>query len=94
MAKKPSTSFGYYPDYKFIDHDPVLDAIDTLRSEAGRDGGPVTTQYIVTRSGVSATTLHNWYKRKTKRPQFATVKAVVRALGGEVAVVYKDRMLK
>jgi hypothetical protein len=34
-------------------------------------------------SGVSATTLHNWFDGKTRRPQFATVLAAARGIGPE-----------
>jgi hypothetical protein len=40
------------------------------------------------------TTLRNWRLRKTKRPQFATVKAVARALGGELGIMYKGRIVR
>jgi transcriptional regulator with XRE-family HTH domain len=73
--------FGVYPSYLFKDHDPVLDAIDTLIADRGE-----TFAKIERASGVTATTLSNWRKRKTKRPQFATVKAVARALGADVII--------
>jgi DNA-binding phage protein len=70
-----------YPSYLFLDHDPVLDAVDTVIRDAG-----VTFTYITEKSGVTQQTLRNWSKRKIKKPQFATVAAVVRACGGEIVV--------
>ena len=92
-ATKPapkSTRFGIYPSYKFTDHDPILDQIDTLRQDAGN----VSFTRLSAASGVSDTTLHAWASRKTKRPQFATVAAVVNALGGELTVTYRGRLIK
>lgn len=75
-----------YPSYLFHDHDPVLDAVDTLIADAG-----VSFTYIHTKSGVTQNTLRNWNRRKTKKPQFATVAAVVRACGGEISVIYNEK---
>jgi transcriptional regulator with XRE-family HTH domain len=80
---------GVYPSYLFKHHDPVLDAIDTLRSRSG-----LKTKVLAEKSGVRAGTLNNWRKRKTKRPQFATVKAVVKALGGELQVTFDGRVIR
>lgn len=79
-----------YPSYKFVDHDPVLDQIDRLwqRADDAR-GYHLSAKYIESKSGVTVTTLRNWQKRKTKRPQFPTIKAVVRALGGEIGITFK-----
>lgn len=74
-----------YPSYLFEEHDPVLDAIDTVIKDAG-----VSYTYIHEKSGVAQNTLRNWHLRRTKKPQFATVAAVVRACGGEI-VVTMDR---
>ena len=81
MAK---TRFGVYPTYLFKDHDPILDQISTMRGDR-----KLTSTQIEAISGVSKTTLNSWEKRKTKRPQLATVAAVVKSLGGELLVVYK-----
>lgn len=83
-AKKAFT--GVYPSYLFKEHDPILDAVDTLIAES-----EMALTAIATRSGVRRETLRNWQKRKTRRPQFATVKAVVKAAGGELRIVYKGK---
>ena len=73
---------GVYPSYLFTAHDPVLDQIDTLIADRG-----VKYSYIEQHSGVTANTLRKWHRRETKRPQFATVNAVARALGAELRLV-------
>lgn len=85
MADARRTKFtrGFYPSYHFVDHDPILDSLDTLRSMAQRTDAQITADSRVTRS-----TLRNWRTRKTKRPQFATIKAVVHALGGALVIQY------
>ena len=81
-AKKRSPYSGVYPSYLFIDHDPVLDQIDTLISDSD-----MTLEQVSEQSHVSLSALVNWRKRKTKRPQFATIAAVVKSMGGDVVIV-------
>lgn len=90
MARKATRSnrksaWGYL-SYTFKDHDPILDSIDTLLKVAD-----VNRNKAAEKSGVSITTLINWRKRKTKRPQFATVRAVVGAVGGDLAIRYRGK---
>lgn len=74
---KQGTSFGrIYPLYAFHDHDPVLDWIDWQVEKSGEK-----RSIIAARANISPSTFNNWYKRKTKRPQFASVAAVARACG-------------
>jgi|SRR5215472_3201170 len=80
---------GVYPAYLFVDHDPVLDQIDTIIADSG-----MKLSGVAAISHVSPTTLHNWSLRKTKRPQFASVAAVVRAIGGEILIRYKDKTIE
>lgn len=88
---KSKTRMGFYPTYQFGgDHDPILDAIDTLRQDAGNP----SFEEISGKCRVSITTLYNWHERKVKRPQFATVKAVVLALGGELSVTYRGKVIR
>jgi hypothetical protein len=97
IGGKPKTRFGYYPTYKFKDHDPILDKVDTLFELSGSeatDGKPLTFETIAAKSQVAKTTLTNWRKRKVKRPQFATVAAVMGALGGEIVVKFGDQEVK
>ena len=74
MAKK--RGFLKYKSYMFTDKDPVIDALRTAVSDAH-------VKYVTlhAESGVSATTISNWFHGTTRRPQFATTAAVARALG-------------
>lgn len=74
MAKK--RGFLQYKSYSFIEKDPVIDALRTAVSQHG-----FTYPELHEKSGVAYTTIHNWFHGKTRRPQFATVAAVARAMG-------------
>jgi transcriptional regulator with XRE-family HTH domain len=73
-----------YKSYNFTDKDPV---IDKLR---GIVGGHKYSE-VADKSGVSESTIHNWFHGKTKRPQYATVMAVARALGYKQVFVKRGR---
>ena len=65
-----------YRSYNFVDKDPVIDKVRTIVKDEG-----LSNSEIHTISGVSATTLHNWFEGETRRPQYATVAAVTGSLG-------------
>ena len=94
MAKK-GKSLGGYINYSFKDHDPVLDAFDRLL-EIANDGreDPITPKKLEGLTGVRAGTFYRWRSRKTKRPQFAPMKAAVRAVGGKLAITYRGKILE
>lgn len=93
MAKRTIT--GGYKNYNFRDHDPVLDALDRLHElSQGPYGGPMSFAAVERRSGVTVATLRKWRTRQTRRPQFATVKAVAKALGGELAITYQGKVVR
>jgi hypothetical protein len=81
MAKKPVKPrvLKPYGTYKFSGQDPatgkVLDELDGEKISA-----------IASASGVSPSTFMNWRKKKTKRPQFATLNAALRAVGKEFVI--------
>jgi hypothetical protein len=77
MAKKKN-GLTRYTTYTWgaQDHDPVLDLVDTAMETADLS---VTKASAKTR--VATSTIHNWKLRKTKRPQLATVAAVLVAAG-------------
>lgn len=81
---------GVYKSYAFKDHDPVLDAIDSVHELAGR---PMFAK-LAADSGVSAGTLSSWRRRETKRPQSASVEAVLRAMGAQRAVIWGGRVVR
>lgn len=63
-----------FKSYVFRQTDPVLDALmPMLRSHK--------VSQLNEMSGVSKATIRNWKKKKTRRPQFATVSAVALATG-------------
>ena len=82
MAKQTRT-MNFYKSYTFKDKDPVIDDIRGLID--GHDNKHY--EQVHADSGVSVSTLRNWFHGGTLRPQFATIKAVARAIGGDVVVV-------
>jgi len=72
---KPSRTLKVYRSYNFIDKDPI---IDFARTHVYAHGGP---SKVARDSDVAPTTLYNWFHKKTRRPQFATVAAVLLACG-------------
>jgi transcriptional regulator with XRE-family HTH domain len=67
---------GIYKTYLFRNKDPVIDELRTLIQDEG-----LSYQDIHVKSGVSVTTLRNWFHGETRRPQSPTVEAVGRACG-------------
>lgn len=86
MAREPKKPQGrtlkIYRSYNFRDKDPVIDKVRTIVEDSGE-----SYKTIHEESDVSVTTLWNWFEGATKRPQFATVNAVGRALGYELQFV-------
>jgi DNA-binding phage protein len=76
LARNHKRTLHVYKSYNFIDKDPV---IDYIRTKVFADSG--TINEVSESSGVTKTTLYNWFNGKTKRPQFATVAAVLIACG-------------
>ncbi len=67
-----------YRTYRFIDKDPVIDEIRTLVKDEGLMGKLNIVHQL---SGVSTSTLENWFNGDTKSPQNRTICAVTSALG-------------
>lgn len=81
MAKKIKV-FKPYTTYKFNGQDPICGQVNSVLEETG------TTASAASRaSGVASTTIGNWRSGKTKRPQFATVNAVLMAAGRQLTIV-------
>lgn len=72
-----------YRTYRFIDKDPIIDAVRTVVETE-----KLKNQFVHELSGVAATTLHNWFDGPTKKPNNATTCAVTAALG----YVRRDRL--
>jgi hypothetical protein len=78
-----------YRTYRFIDKDPVIDEVRTIV----QDEGLMKSLKIVSQlSGLSMTTLNKWFGGETRKPQNASVMAVITALGYERKFV-KSRSL-
>lgn len=83
-TKKRKDRNGFtYRSYNFVDKDPVIDRVRTLVQKEG-----LSYAEIGTISGVSSTTLHNWFDGETRKPQYATIAAVTGSLG------YKQKFVK
>ena len=82
MSKRTGGGLKLYKSYSFRDKDPVIDRIRTIFEDQH-----VKYKTMEEESGVNAGTLYNWFRGPTKRPQFATIMAVVRALGYDVQIV-------
>lgn len=77
MSKAPQ-KYRPYTHYKFRAQDPVIDLFKIAKDE---NGDKVT--HLAKESGVSASTFYNWFKGRTRKPQFATVAAAARSMGIE-----------
>jgi DNA-binding phage protein len=75
-------TIGTYGSYSFIDKDPIIDKLRTLVKDVNLSYGKIHEE-----SGVSVSTMYNWFHGDTKRPQFATCMAVVRACGYDLEIV-------
>jgi DNA-binding phage protein len=70
------TTLKLYRSYSFKDKDPVIDHVRAIIEKENLSYAKVSLA-----SGVSTSTLYNWFDGETRRPQFATVMAIVRSLG-------------
>lgn len=66
-----------YRNYRFIDKDPIIDAMRTVvRDELGFNNNHTSAI-----TGVSPTTFHAWFEGGTRRPQNATASQAMAGLG-------------
>lgn len=79
MDKKTRNKAQPYTTYVFREFDPIM---DELHSAALRSG---LSNRQIAESGVNPNTMTHWWsrkvKRRTRRPQFATISAVAIATG-------------
>jgi hypothetical protein len=78
-----------YKSYNFINKDPIIDEVRTVYKESGAN-----LTWIEENSGVAKATLKAWFFGKTKRPQAATVNAVLRSLGYKLEIVQFGHQVK
>jgi transcriptional regulator with XRE-family HTH domain len=71
-----------YKSYNFVDKDPIIDEIRTVYQDSG-----VNYRWIEENSGVTSATLSAWFNGKTRKPQAATINAVLRSLGYKLGIV-------
>lgn len=71
-----------YKSYNFLNKDPIIDEIRTVVQLTGR-----TYRQIHEDSGVSVDTLVHWFSGTTRKPQAATVNAVLRCMGYKLGIV-------
>ena len=68
--------FLRYKAYAFVDKDPIIDVIRTIKRDTGMKDSEITEM-----GGPAASTLKGWFGGRTRRPQFATVAAAASAMG-------------
>lgn len=77
MKKKPAKK----NTVRGITRDPLLDkTLDLIENEG------VTKAYISQKSGLAVTTLSNWMKGKTRRPQSVSLQFALSSIGYELTV--------
>jgi hypothetical protein len=74
--RKGNGSLRLYRSYNFVDKDPIIDELRTIDEKEG-----LSYTQIHWLSGISVSTMRNWFDGKTKRPQNASIEAFARALG-------------
>jgi hypothetical protein len=77
-----------YKSYNFIDKDPMIDEIRTIVDRSG-----ASYKWINEESSVSTQTIAKWFDGSTKRPQAATMNAVLRSLGYKLGVVEDHKVV-
>lgn len=80
-----------YKTYRFKDKDPMIDKIRTvLQLEypgSRKNGSTINYSLASSHSGVSESTLRNWFEGETRRPQFASMCATARGAGHDLVLV-------
>lgn len=80
-----------YKTYRFRDKDPMIDKLRTvLQAEypgMRKNGSLINYGLAASHSGVSQSTLRNWFEGETRRPQFASMCATARGAGHDLVLV-------
>jgi hypothetical protein len=74
-----------YRTYNYVEKNPVIDKVRTLVQDEGLIKRLSVVHEI---SGVSTTTLNNWFNGDTRSPQHSTIAAVITSLG------YREEFVK
>jgi hypothetical protein len=78
-----------YRTYNYVDKNPVIDKVRTLVQDEGLIKKLGVVHEI---SGVSTSTLDNWFNGTTRSPQHATIAAVITSLGYQEEFVKKKEI--
>src|ERR1700759_5801634 len=78
-----------YRTYNYVDKNPVIDKVRTLVQDEGLIKKLAIVHEI---SGVSTSTLDNWFNGTTRSPQHATIAAVITSLGYEEQFVKQKEL--
>jgi hypothetical protein len=78
-----------YKSYNFVDKDPIIDEIRTVYQDSG-----VNYKWIEENSGVTTQTISAWFSGKTRKPQAATINAVLRSMGFKLGIVPFGQQVK
>lgn len=81
MATTKGGTFKLYQTYSFRERDPICYRTTAIVRASG-----LSHKQISDISGVATNTLWQWEYGKTKRPQFATIMAVLRACGHDLEI--------
>jgi transcriptional regulator with XRE-family HTH domain len=68
------------------EQDPIIDELRTLMKDTG-----LTVKEISEKSGLNHNTISRWINGDTRRPQYASVVAAVRAMGFDISIVQRDK---
>ena len=82
MAKTPDAKGFTYKSYSFVDKDPIIDEIRTVFQSSG-----MSYKTVHENSGVATATLYAWFDGPTRKPQAATINAVLRSMGFKLGIV-------
>jgi len=74
--------------YRWIDKDPVIDAY-----RAAFEQSEMNLPSLAEAAGVAPSTLYAWDKGETKKPQHATIRSVMEALGYTEQWIGRERKL-
>lgn len=81
------TSYNTY-HFRANEQDPVIDRMQTIMEDEFGKGTKGTFSRVHEASGISTTTLSNWFStRYTRKPQYASIVAFSRAMGYDVALI-------
>lgn len=90
MAKKKAT-VQFLKTYRFMpsEKDPIINCVHGLMKAQNLNPNKLHGM-----TGVSATTLYNWFDGPTRRPQWATVSATLAGMGYEVQLTAHGHKVK